>query len=581
MRKQLTALRNLMAQKGIDAYIIPTTDFHGSEYVNDYFKCRKYISGFTGSAGTLVITQTEAYLWTDGRYFLQAAAQLTDSGIGLMKMGEPGVPTILEYLKEHLSQEQTIGFDGRVIDFRLGCELEKIAHVSYDMDLAGDVWPNRPSIRPSSIYPLHVDVTGETTASKLSRVRSVMKDKNADYHLITKLEDIAWLFNLRGRDVANTPVFFAFSLITQTRAFLYVMDESFTGEDVRPYFQIFEDVKTLHPGRILLDDSVVSYALIRSLPPDVEVIPGSNPTELMKALKNETEISCTKNAHLKDGVAMIKFICWLKESMAKYKEEKGNTETISEISAADYLEQCRRQQAGCYDLSFSTISGYMENGAIIHYDPTEETNKTLKPEGFLLVDSGGQYEDGTTDITRTIVLGPLSQQMKEHYTAVLRCHIALADCRFPAATSGAVLDELARRPLRAIGLDYNHGTGHGVGHLLSVHEGPQTISTKAGNRQVFYPGMITSNEPGVYLENQYGIRLENEILCVEEESGMLKFETITWCPFERDAVLPQLMTQEELDWLNRYHAEVYGKIAPRLDAHTAAWLKEQTAPITL
>lgn len=581
MREQLTALRNLMAQKGIDAYIIPTTDFHGSEYVNDYFKCRKYISGFTGSAGTLVITHTEAYLWTDGRYFLQAAAQLADSGIGLMKMGEAGVPTILEYLKEHLSQEQTIGFDGRVIDFRLGCELEKISHVGYDMDLAGDVWPDRPSIRPSSIYPLPADVTGETSASKLSRVRSVMKDKNADYHLITKLEDIAWLFNLRGRDVANTPVFFSFALITQTRAFLYVMDESFTGEDVRPYFQIFEDVKTLRPGRILLDDSVVSYALIRSLPPDVEVIPGSNPTELMKALKNETEISCTKNAHLKDGAAMVKFICWLKESMAEYKEEKDSTETISEISAADYLEQCRRQQEGCYDLSFSTISGYMENGAIIHYDPTEETNKTLKPEGFLLVDSGGQYEDGTTDITRTIVLGPLSQQMKEHYTAVLLCHIALADCRFPAATSGAVLDELARRPLRAIGLDYNHGTGHGVGHLLSVHEGPQTISPKAGNRQVFYPGMITSNEPGVYLENLYGIRLENEILCIEEESGMLKFETITWCPFERDAILPQMMTQEELDWLNRYHAEVYEKIAPRLDAHTAAWLKEQTAPITL
>ncbi len=579
MREQLTSLRNLMQKHRIDAYIIPTTDFHGSEYVNDYFKCRKYISGFTGSAGTLVITQTEAYLWTDGRYFLQAASQLTDSGIGLMKMGEPGVPTITEYLKEHLSQDQTIGFDGRVIDYRLGCDFEKIARIRCDMDLAGDIWLDRPAVRPTSIYPLPADVTGETAASKLSRVRSVMKDKKADYHLITKLEDIAWLFNLRGRDVANTPVFFSFALITQTRAFLYVMDEGFTGEDVRPYFQIFEDVKTLSPGRILLDEDVVSYALIRSLPPDVEVISGSNPTELMKALKNETEISCTKNAHLKDGAAMVKFICRLKESMAKYKEEKGNVEITSEIAAADYLEQCRRQQEGCYDLSFSTISGYMENGAVIHYDPTEETNKTLKPEGFLLVDSGGQYEDGTTDITRTIALGPLSQQMKEHYTAVLRCHIALADCRFPAATSGAVLDELARRPLRAIGLDYNHGTGHGVGHLLSVHEGPQTISTKAGNQQVFYPGMITSNEPGVYLENRYGIRLENEILCVEEASGMLKFETITWCPFERDAILPQLMTEEELDWLNRYHAEVYGKIAPRLDAHTAAWLKEQTAPI--
>ncbi|WP_338547667.1 aminopeptidase P family protein [Emergencia sp. JLR.KK010] len=571
MKQQLIDLRTRMQQAGVDAYTIPTTDFHGSEYVNDYFKCRKFLSGFTGSAGTVVVTQEEAYLWTDGRYFLQATDQLKDTGIGLMKMGQPGVPTIDAYLKEKLTPESTIGFDGRVCDYAFGCKLESICKVNYELDLVGDIWKDRPAIKPSKIYGLPSSVTGETAASKLARVRSYMEKKGADYHLITKLEEIAWLFNVRGDDVANTPVFFSFALIARDHAYLYVMDETFKEEDVRPYFQIFEDIKTIPQGTILLDEDVVSYALVRSLPEKVQIINSSSPVTMMKALKNEDEIRSTKNAHLKDGAAMVNFIYWLKQTVGK--------EEITEISAADYLEQCRREQEGCYDLSFTTISGYMSNGAIVHYEATPATNKTLKPEGFLLVDSGGQYEDGTTDITRTIALGPLSQKMKEHYTTVLRCHIRLAMAKFPVGTTGSELDTLTRQPLHAIGLDYNHGTGHGVGHLLSVHEGPQTISGKPGCDVPFYQNMITSNEPGVYLEGEYGIRLENEILCVDAANGKLGFENLTFCPFDREAILPELLTEEELAWLNNYHREVYEKIAPRVSAETSAWLKEQTEKI--
>ena len=349
------------------------------------------------------------------------------------------------------------------------------------------------------------------------------------------------------------------------------MDETFREEDARPYFQIFEDIKTLPEGTILLDESIVSYALVRSLPENVRIINESNPVAMMKALKNEVEISSTKNAHLKDGAAMVNFIYWLKHTSGK--------ETITEMSAADYLEKCRKEQEGFHDLSFTTISAYMPNAAHPHYEATPESNQILKAEGFYLVDSGGQYEDGTTDITRTIALGPLSQKMKEHYTAVLRCHIRLAMTKFPIGTTGGELDTLTRKPLRDLGLDYNHGTGHGVGHLLSVHEGPQTISSKPGFDTPFYHSMITSNEPGVYLEGEYGIRLENEILCVEEPGGQLAFETITFCPFDRDAILPELLAEEERAWLNNYHKEVFEKIAPRVSAEVADWLCEVTKEI--
>lgn len=576
MRQQLTALRKKMQENHIDAYLIPTTDFHGSEYVNDYFKCRKYISGFSGSAGTLVITLEEAWLWTDGRYFLQADDQLKGTGIGLMKMGQPGVPAITEYLETVLDEGDCLGFDGRVVDCTFGKELEERFTLCHQIDLVGDVWENRPALEGSTIYPISHQVTGESTESKLGRIRTFMKEKEADYHLITKMEEIAWIFNLRGSDVANTPVFFSFALIDQDSARLYVLDKAFhfdgDGVKIFPYLQIFDDLEKLDSGSsILLDKQIASYSMVKAIPGSVKIIDDRDPAILMKALKNPVEIAATKNAHIKDGIAMINFLYWLKAQIGKIP--------MSEISAADYLEQCRRAQKRCYDLSFSTISGYAENGAIIHYDPTPETNKVLQPEGFLLVDSGGQYRDGTTDITRTIALGPLTAAMKEHYTTVLRCNIDLSMAKFNAGTTGAQLDEIARKPLRDIGLDFNHGTGHGVGHVLSCHEGPQVISPK-GTDCPLYPGMITSDEPGLYLEGQYGIRLENELLCVESLNEMYGFETITLCPFDREAILPELLTEEELQYLNDYHQKVRQTLVPLINDEVAEWLIEQTAPIT-
>ena len=575
MRQQLINLRQKMQQNQIDAYLIPTTDYHGSEYVNDYFKCRKYISGFSGSAGTLVITMEEAWLWTDGRYFLQAAKQLEGTGIGLMKMGQPDVPTISEYLETTLTSEDCLGFDGRVVDCEMGRQLAEKFKVRWDIDLVGEIWTDRPALDGSEIYAIPESVTGESASSKLSRVRRYMKEKGADYHLITKMEEIAWLFNLRGNDVANTPVFFSFALIEQERASLYVLDDSadlaIDGVEFFPYLQIFEDLGKMQKGRILLDEEIASYAITAAIPDSVEIISDSDPAELMKALKNPVEIAATKNAHIKDGVAMVNFLYWLKKTIGRVP--------MSEISAADYLENCRRSQKGWFDLSFGTISGYAGNGAIIHYDPTPETDKELRPEGFLLVDSGGQYEDGTTDITRTIALGPITDVMKAHYTAVLRCNIDLATAKFSAGTTGAQLDEIARKPLKDMGLDYNHGTGHGVGHILSCHEGPQIISPK-GTRCPLYPGMITSDEPGVYIEGEYGIRLENELLCVELSSGLYAFETITLCPFDREAILPNRLTDEELEYLNNYHQKVQETLTPLVSKEIAAWLAEQTAPIT-
>lgn len=575
MRQQLIDLRRKMQEYQIDAYLIPTTDYHGSEYVNDYFKCRKYISGFSGSAGTLVITREEAWLWTDGRYFLQAASQLADTGIGLMKMGQTGVPSIPEYLKTVLTGEGCLGFDGRVVDCNMGRQLAENFKVRWDMDLVGEIWTDRPALDGTKIYSIPESVTGESATSKLSRIRRYMAEKGADYHLITKMEEIAWLFNLRGKDVANTPVFFSFALIQQERACLYVLDDSadlaIDGVEFFPYLQIFEDLRNLPGGKILLDEEIASYAMTAAIPPSVEIISDSDPAELMKALKNPVEIAATKNAHIKDGVAMVNFLYWLKKNIGKIP--------MSEISAADYLENCRRSQKGWFDLSFGTISGYADNGAIIHYDPTPETNKVLQPEGLLLVDSGGQYGDGTTDITRTIVLGPITDVMKEHYTAVLRCNIDLATARFQAGTTGAQLDEIARKPLKAIGMDYGHGTGHGVGHILSCHEGPQIISPK-GTRCPLYPGMITSDEPGVYIEGEYGIRLENELLCVEMPDSSYAFETITLCPFDREAILSERLSAEELDYLNDYHQKVRETLMPFVSDEVAEWLIEQTAPIT-
>ena len=578
MRKQIEDLRENMREKKTDAYIIPTTDFHGSEYVNAYFKCREFVSGFTGSAGTLVVTEDAAALWTDGRYFLQAESELAGSEIMLMREGEPDVPEISEWLRQRLTsgKAQTVGFDGRIVSAKFGEKIKEHFNVEAELDLAGEIWAERPELMASEIYPLGLGVTGESAESKLSRVREEMRKAGAEANIITSLEEIAWLFNLRGSDVLHTPVFYAFALIERERATIYLLNRTEKvkslfndGIEIKPYEAIFDELKLLDAKSVMYDGNTISYRLAESIPNACESIKCTDPAMRMKAIKNSTEIACTKQAHIRDGAAVTRFIKWLKENAGK--------EEITEISAVEYLAEERRKQ-GAYDLSFDTIAGYGPHGAIIHYEAAPETNVQLKPEGFLLVDSGGQYEDGTTDITRTIALGPLTKEMKHCYTAVLKAHIALATAEFDAETTGAELDAIARKPLHAEGLDFKHGTGHGVGHMLSVHEGPNTISPRGKNSHIL-PGMITSNEPGVYIENKFGIRLENEILCTERKDGRYEFETITFCPFEREAILPELLTETEKAWLNAYHARVYDTLKPLLSTEEQVWLKAAASEI--
>lgn len=583
MKKELIALREAMKKHSVDVFVVPTNDFHGSEYINDYFKTRRFVSCFTGSAGTLVVTADDAELWTDGRYFLQAGRQLEGSGIGLMKAGEPGVPKITEYISgklKELPRGSVLGFDGRVMSYEQAREYEETAsaegaEVVYDLDLVGEVWKDRPALSGNRIWQLPAESCGKTYDEKIERVRGAMAGR-AEYHLITGLEENAWLYNLRGSDVAMTPVFFSFTLITPDDVRLYVFDDVLepalvpAGVTVRNYFDLSRDLAALQgPANLLADLGSVSYSLIKSVPGDVKIVEGLSPATCFKAVKNPVEIASTKKAHVGDGVAMVKFIHWLKTHVGR--------EEMTEISVADHLRELRAAQKGFIDLSFDTIAGYMDDGAIIHYSATPETNKALAPEGFLLVDSGGQYLSGTTDITRTIALGPLTDKMKKYYTAVLRGHIDLTLAEFEKGTSGKPLDLIARAPLAELGLDYNHGTGHGVGHVLSVHEGPQTIS----RRDTGYPmeaGMITSDEPGVYIENEFGVRIENENLCVEKD-GKLGFEPITLCPYEPEAIVTEMLTDDELSYLNGYHRRVYEVLAPHLTEEEKEWLRRETEPL--
>lgn len=580
MKKELISLRQIMAEQNIDYYIIPTTDFHGSEYVNDYFKCRKFVSGFSGSAGTLVISQDEAFLWADGRYFLQAAAQLKGSGIELMKMGEPGVPMIQEYL-ESKKTPYVLGFDGRLANATEGRAYESIPGVDvvWNKDLVGMFWSDRPAIVPSEVRALPLDITGKSAEDKMLDVRKAMADKGASCVLFNCLEEISWLFNLRGNDVEDTPVFFSFALVTGQKAQLFVMDSA-VSEDIRrglpfvefkEFDEIYNELAKLPAGETLwMDEDFANFALRSCVPEGVAVMSEPTPVDLMKAVKNPVEIKGFENSHVKDGVAMARFMYWLDKNVGSGKE--------SEMSAAAYLDQCRYDE-GAFELSFPTISGYNSNGAIVHYDPQPDTNAMLKPEGLLLVDSGGQYEGGTTDITRTIALGPLTQKMKDYYTYVLKSHIVLSTAVFDAGTTGLELDALTRKPLRDEGLDFNHGTGHGVGHMLSCHEGPQYIATHHADAP-FLPGMVTSDEPGVYIENEFGVRLENLLLSEELPDGRYGFTPLTLCPFDRNAIAVEKLTDDELAWVNDYHSWVRQILTPLLEPEVAEWLAGATAEIT-
>ena len=592
MKQELELLRKKMRETGVDACLIPTNDFHGSEYVGDYFKCREYISGFTGSAGTLVVTLEDAGLWTDGRYFLQAAQQLEGSGIALKKERQPGVPTIEEYLKNTLKRGQTLGFDGRCImaDYaeKLIAQLNaKGIAVRTDIDLPGAVWEKRPQLSAQSVWPLPVEYAGESSQSKVERVRKFLSEKKADYLLLTSLEDIAWLLNMRGNDVESTPVILSYLLLGEQELIWYVQEKCLSekikilldiqGIKIAPYAQIYEDIKKLPEDvAVYYDKSAVNTALVSSLPEKVKKIEGINPTFLFKAKKNPVEVENERKVHVKDGVAVTKFIYWLKSQTGKTK--------ITEISAAEQLEKFRNAQEHYVEPSFAPIIAYKEHGAIVHYSATKESDVELQPESFVLADTGGHYLEGTTDITRTIALGSLTQEEKEMYTAVLKGHIQLEMARFLQGCSGQSLDVLARTPLWEKGLDYNHGTGHGVGYLLSVHEGPNNFRFRppVSKRSdcILEEGMITSDEPGIYLEDKFGIRLENMIVCQKDMENaygtFLCFDSLTLVPFDRSAIIAEELSTKEREWLNKYHQKVFETISPYLTEEEACWLKKET-----
>lgn len=578
----LTKLRELMKQKNIDAYIIPTNDYHGSEYVGDYFKTRSFISGFTGSAGSVVVTLTEAGLWADGRYFLQAENELIGSTIDLYKMGEPGVPTILEFLNDKLPSNATIGFDGKVISIEFVESLKKELNkenlnIYYQEDLVGQIWENRPSISKEKAYELDIKYAGITRSEKIKQVREHLTKLKADVLLLTSLDDIAWLFNLRGNDVACNPVLLSYALIGIDYVNLYVNDGVLENEliaklnndeiKVADYNEIYNDVKSLNDSVVVYQKNKVNYSL-SALVNCKKVINEINYTTILKAIKNETEIKNSYLAHLKDGIAVTKFIYWLKTNVGKIY--------IDEITAALKLEEFRREQENFKGISFETICGYKEHGAIIHYSATIDSKIEILPKSFVLVDSGGQYLEGTTDITRTISLGNLTEKEIKYYTYVLQGHLALSNQVFRNGTTGGQLDIVARTPLYKAGLNYNHGTGHGVGSFLNVHEGPQNISPTPRAAYPFSEGMITSNEPGVYLENEFGIRIENLIVCkkyAENEFGkFLCFDDLTLVPYDIEAIDQTILTENDKVYIHTYHEKVYNALKDYLTTEEKNWL---------
>lgn len=592
MREELCRLRKRMQEESVDAYLIMTDDFHGSEYVGDYFKSREYISGFTGSAGTLLVRKDCAGLWTDGRYFLQAETQLAGSGITLFRSGQPGVPDLEDYLAEQLADGQTLGFDGRCVMAGYARKLrerleQKGVRIRNDLDLVGDVWPDRPALSKEPVWQLAERYAGIGVKDKLAEVRQILHKKKADWFLLASLEDICWLLNVRGNDVACTPVVLSYLMMSRDQVFWYVQREAVlepvqadlqeAGVVLREYGQIYEDVSRLPGGvRLLCDENHVNDALISRIAPDVVVVDGENPTLLLKAVKNPVEVANEKAAHIKDGIAVTRFIYWLKTRVGR--------EEITEMNAASRLEMFRREQEDYLEPSFYPILAYGPHGAIVHYSADETSDVPLEPEGFLLADTGGHYMEGTTDITRTIALGPLTEEQKEMYTTVLKAHIRLADAVFLQGAAGVSLDVLARTPLWERGLDYNHGTGHGVGYLLSVHEGPNSFrfrpSAVRGGDHVMKEGMITSDEPGIYLEGKFGVRLENLLVCAAKQTNsygtFLGFEPLTMVPFDRDAILWDALSEKELRWLAAYHQKVYESLAPHLLEEERQWLRETT-----
>ena len=591
-RQRVELLRQEMRREGIDAYMILTDDFHASEYVGDYFKCREYISGFDGSAGVLAVTEQEACLWTDGRYFLQAADQLQGTGKELMKMGDPGVPTIEIWLKKVLEKGGCLGYDGRTVSSTRAGELKKLlSGVSFreDTDLVGRIWKDRPGLPEKKIWLLDTAYTGKERRDKLDMVRENLKKEGADWQGIASLDDIGWLFNIRGGDIDFNPVPLAFAMIGKEETILYIAPSAAPaavraalekdGVLIRPYLQIFEDLKGLAGVRVIMDLSSCSAALSKALPSTCTLLERPCCTTAAKARKNPVEMENERTAHIRDGVAVTKLLFWLDQPEQKKRISEGK---LTELDVSEKLLSLRRQQSGFVEQSFGSIIAAGPHGAVIHYEPTQETNIPVQENTFLLMDTGGHYLQGTTDITRTVVIGTACQEMKKHYTAVLRGHLDLASAVFRSGTCGLQLDLLARAPLWEIGLDFNHGTGHGVGYLMNVHEGPQRIANR-GNMVPFEEGMLTSDEPGIYLEGRYGIRIENLMLCTrafETETGtFLNFETVTMVPYDRRAIDPSRLTEKEIVILNSYHEKVYRLLSPFLTFEECSWLRAATQPL--
>ena len=584
INNRIAALRAHIAQEQIQAFIIPSTDPHLSEYVAPHWQSREWISGFTGSAGTVVVTAKDAGLWTDSRYFLQAARQLEGTCITLYKEMLPETPNIPEFLSAHLQEGDCVGIDGKMFSAEEGEHLQKelkksgirIKSIADPMQL---LWTDRPAMPLAPAFVYDTKYAGMSFTEKLPAVRQAMEAAGADSLLLSALDEIAWLLNIRGNDVHCNPVVVSYLLIEKDKVNYFVQPQKVTPElaeyfsangiSVHPYEEIGDYLNSFNAHSILMNPAKTNYAIYSAIRPGCLIINGASPVALLKAIRNKQEIAGIHAAMQRDGVALVKFLKWLDEAVPAGKE--------TEISVDKKLHTFRAAQPLYMGESFDTIAGYKEHGAIVHYEATPETDVTLKPEGFLLLDSGAQYLDGTTDITRTIALGPLTEEEKTDYTLILKGHIALAMAVFPEGTRGAQLDVLARMPIWKERMNYLHGTGHGVGHFLNVHEGPQSIRMNE-NPVALQPGMVTSNEPGVYKAGSHGIRTENLVLTVPAGEGMfgkyLKFETLTLCPICRKGIIKELLTAEEIGWLNDYHRTVYEKLSPDLNNDEKEWLKE-------
>jgi Xaa-Pro aminopeptidase len=595
VKSRISKLRELMNQNGMDAYVVPSADNHQSEYVGEFFKARAFVTGFTGSAGTAVITKDEAGLWTDGRYFLQAEKQLEGSGIKLFKMGNPGVPTVNEFIEEKMPQNGTLGFDGRLMAMGEGNEFVKQLEyknvgIEYSHDLVDKVWENRPEIAKEPVFLLDEKYSGESRASKLKRVREVMRENKASHHVITSLDDIAWLLNVRGSDVLYSPLVLCYAVVGLESVELFI-DQSRLNNEVkssldkdrvtlRPYNDIYEYVKSFNSEDVvMIDPDRVNYALYKNIPTSTKKVERENPTTLFKAIKNDIELANIEKAHIKDGVAITKFMYWLKQNVGK--------NTVTEISASDKLRSFREEQEGYLWESFAPICAFKDHAAMMHYSATPKSDVELTKGHLFLTDTGGNYYEGTTDITRTFALGEISREVKKHYTIVAKSMMSLARAKFLYGCRGYNLDVLAREPIWNLNIDYKCGTGHGVGYLLNIHEGPsgfrwQVVPSKH-ETHILEAGMVITDEPGIYIDGSHGIRIENELILrkgVENEFGQfMHFEPVTYAPIDLDAIDPSELNEDDRAYLNSYHETVYNKLSEHLTQEEREWLKEYTRSI--